>query len=166
MDEPSRPGETQRHGTLWTMKQWKRLAHCMLYVRCVALFDTLAREFLMWSHGTTRGHPACIAATGATRDEEQEEQCGETSGVPVGAWQSLTERQGNPVEPSAIQKGGKRGDVLRTMRDLRELVAVHSPDHGGAGFEDDAKQSHSALVNKETTGRDRTRHSRVSTGNA
>ena len=41
------PGETQRHGTLWTIKQWKRLAHHMLYVRCAAFFDTLSREFLM-----------------------------------------------------------------------------------------------------------------------
>ena len=40
-------GETQRHGTLWTIKQWKRLAHYMVYVRCAAFFDTLSREFLM-----------------------------------------------------------------------------------------------------------------------
>ena len=42
------------------------------------------------------------------------------------------------------------------MRELRESVAAHSPDHGGTGFEDDTKQSHSALVHQETTGRDRT----------
>ena len=30
------PGKAQRHGTLWTIKQWKRLAHNMLYVRCAA----------------------------------------------------------------------------------------------------------------------------------
>ena len=41
------PGEAQRHGTQWTIKQWKRLAHCMVYVRCAAFFDTLSREFLM-----------------------------------------------------------------------------------------------------------------------
>ena len=41
------PGEAQRHGTLWTIKQWKRLAHYMVYVRCAAFFDTLSREFLM-----------------------------------------------------------------------------------------------------------------------
>ena len=41
------PGETQRHGTLWTIEQWKRLAHYVLYVRCAAFFDTLSREFLM-----------------------------------------------------------------------------------------------------------------------
>ena len=41
------PGETQRHGILWTIKQWKRLAHYMLHVRCAAFFDTLSREFLM-----------------------------------------------------------------------------------------------------------------------
>ena len=41
------PGETQRHGTLWTVKHWKRFAHYMLYVRCAAFFDTLSRELLM-----------------------------------------------------------------------------------------------------------------------
>ena len=41
------PGEAQRHGTLWTMKHWKRLAHNMVYVRCATFFDTLSREFLM-----------------------------------------------------------------------------------------------------------------------
>ena len=50
-------------------------------------------------HGTIVGHPACIATTGATRDEGQEEQCCEFSGGPVGARQSITERQpGNSVE--------------------------------------------------------------------
>ena len=41
------PGETRRHGTLWTIKQWKRLAHYRVYVRWAAFFDTLSREFLM-----------------------------------------------------------------------------------------------------------------------
>ena len=45
--EATSPGETQRHQTLWTIKQWKRLAHYMVYVRCAAFFDTLSREFLM-----------------------------------------------------------------------------------------------------------------------
>ena len=39
------PGEIQRHGTLWTIELWKRLAHHMVYVRCAAFFDTLSREF-------------------------------------------------------------------------------------------------------------------------
>ena len=100
--------EAQRHGTLWTIKPWKRLAHYMLYGRCAAFFDD--------PHGTIRGHPACTATTGATRDEEQEEQSCESSAGSVGARQSLKERQpGNPVEegaerlrspPTAIQKGG------------------------------------------------------------
>ena len=67
-------------------------------------------------HGTIGGHPACIATTGATRDEGQVEQCCEFSRGSVGARQSLTERQ--PVNlwkkapndcdhpPTAIQKGG------------------------------------------------------------
>ena len=33
------PGEAERHGTLWTIKQWKRLAHYTVYVRCAAFFD-------------------------------------------------------------------------------------------------------------------------------
>ena len=53
-------------------------------------------------HGSIGGHPACIATTGATRDEEQEEQCCEPSGSSVGARQSRTERQlGNTVEEGA-----------------------------------------------------------------
>ena len=117
-------------------------------------------------NGTIGGHPACIATKGATRDEEQEEQRSEPPGGPVGAWQSLTERQpGNSVEegPERLRpstecdpEGRQRGDLQRTMRALRESVAAHSSDHGGAGFEDDAKQSHSALVNRETACRDRT----------
>ena len=90
------PGESQRHGILWTVKQWKRLAHYIMYVRCAAFFDTLD------THGTIRGHPACTSTTGATRDEEQEEQCCEFSGGPMGARQSFTERQpGNTVEQGA-----------------------------------------------------------------
>ena len=50
-------------------------------------------------HVTTGGHPACIETTGETRNEEQEEQCCESSGGSMSARQSLTERQpGNPVE--------------------------------------------------------------------
>ena len=41
------PEKIQRQGTLWKIKQWKRLAHYMLYVRYAAFFDTLSREFLM-----------------------------------------------------------------------------------------------------------------------
>ena len=55
-------------------------------------------------HGTIRGHPACIATTGATRDEGQEEQCCESSGGTVGARQCLTERQ--PVNP--VEEGAER----------------------------------------------------------
>ena len=43
----TRPREAQRHGTLWTIKHWRRLAHYMPYVRYAAFFDTLAGEFLM-----------------------------------------------------------------------------------------------------------------------
>ena len=117
-------------------------------------------------HGTIGGHPACIATTGATRDEGQDEQCCEPPGGSVGAWQSLTERQaGNSVEegterlrPSTECYSERRQlcDVLRTMRDVRESVAAHSPDHGSTGSRDEAEQSHSAHVHREATGRDRT----------
>ena len=163
--EATSPGETQRHGTLWTIKQWKRLAHYLRFVQCAAFFDTLSQEFLML-HGTIRGHPACIATTGATRDEEQEEQCCEPYGGSVGARQRLTERQpGNPVEEGTERlrpstgsdpEGRERDDVLRTMRDVWESVAADSFDHGGTGSRDDAEQSHSACVYREATGRDRT----------
>ena len=53
-------------------------------------------------------------------------------------------------------EGRQRCDVLRTMRDLWESVAAHSPDHGGTGSRDDAEQSHSACVHREATSRDRT----------
>ena len=76
-------------------------------------------------HGTIGGHPACIATTGATRDEGQEGQCCESSGGSVGARQSLTERQPvNPMEEGAERlrsstdcdpEGRQRCDVLRTM---------------------------------------------------
>ena len=114
---------------------------------------------------TTRGHPVCIAVTGATRDEGQEEQCGRLSGRSVGAWRNLAERQpvnskeGTERLRSSIERNPEerqRGVVLRAMRALREPVAAHSTDHGGSGSEDDTRQSHSALVNRETTGRDRT----------
>ena len=42
--EATSSGETQRHGTLWTVKQWKRLAYYLLCMRCAAFFDTLAPE--------------------------------------------------------------------------------------------------------------------------
>ena len=117
-------------------------------------------------HGTIGGHPACIATTGATRDEGQEEQCCESSAGSVGAWQSLTERQlGNSVEEGAerlrpstecCSERRQRCDVLRTMRDVRESVAALSPDHGSTGSRDEAEQSHSAHVHRDATGRDRT----------
>ena len=88
-------------------------------------------------HGTIRGHPAGIAAMGATRDEEQEEQCCEPFGRSVGARKSLTKRQPvNPVEEGAERlrsstdcdpEGRQRCDVLRTMRDLWESVANALP---------------------------------------
>ena len=42
------------------------------------------------------------------------------------------------------------------MRDVRESVAAHSPDHGSTGSRDEAEQSHSVCVYREATGRNRT----------
>ena len=58
--------------------------------------------------------------------------------------------------PTAIQKGGNAAMYLRTMRDVWESVAAHSPDHGGTGSRDEAEQSHSACVHRAATGRDLT----------
>ena len=136
----------------------------MVYVRCAAFFDTVSGISDVDLHETIGGHPACIATTGATRDEGQEEQCCEFPGGSVGARQSITERQpGNSVEgterlrPSTERYSEKRQrcDVLRTMRDERELVAAHSPDQGGSGPRDEAEQSHSACVCREATGKNR-----------
>ena len=161
------PGEAQRHGTLWTIKQWKRLAHYMVYVRCAAFFDTLSREFLMLIH---MGRSEDIRL--ALRRRKQREMKDKKSNVA-----NLLEAQwvrgkdlprgnlGNSVEEGTERlrsstkcnpEGRQPGDVQRTMRALREQVAAHCLVHGGAGFEDDAKQSHCALVHRETTGRDRT----------
>ena len=129
--------------------------------------STLSREFLMLiTMGRSEDRPACIATTGETRDEEQEEQCCESFGDSVGARQSLTERQpGNSVEEGAERlrsstdcdpEGRQSGDVLRTMRDVRESLAAHSPDHDSTGPRDEAEQSHSACVYREATGRNRT----------
>ena len=115
-------------------------------------------------HGTIRGHSACIPTKGATRDEEQEEQCCEYSGSSVGARQSPTET-GNPVEEGAerlrpsteyFSERRQRCDVLRTMRDVWESAVTQSPDHGATESRDEAEQSHSACVHREATARDRT----------
>ena len=153
--------EIQRHRTLWTIKQWELLAHHMLHVRCAATGSGISD---VDPHGATRGHPACIAATGATRDDEQQEQCRESPGGCVGAWQSLTERQlensiGEGAErlrssSEADPEGRQRGDVLRAMRALREQVATHSFDHFDAGFGDG--DPHGQEQNGETASRDRT----------
>ena len=53
-------------------------------------------------------------------------------------------------------EGRQKCDVLRTMRDVWESMAAHSPDHGSTASRDEAEQSHSACVHREATGRNRT----------
>ena len=69
-------------------------------------------------HGTTGGHPACIATTGETRDEEQEEQCCESSGRSMGARQSLTER--DTREPRGIRR--RTNAIIHRLRSIREAT--------------------------------------------
>ena len=57
------------------------------------------------------------------------------------------EATGNPVEEGAERlRSSTDCDVLRTMRDVWESVAAHSPDHGSTGSRDEAEQSPSARV--------------------
>ena len=129
----TRPGETQRHGTLWTIKPWKCFAHYMLYVRCAAFFDTLSEEFLML---IPTGKPEDIRL--ALRRREQREMKNKKSNV-----SNLLE-EAQWVRGKALPKGNRgtpwkkapnncRCDVLRTTRDVWESVAAHSPNHGGTG---------------------------------
>ena len=73
--------------------------------------------------------------------------------------------RGTPVEEGAERlrpstechpERRQRCDEQRTMRDVREPVAAHSPDHGSTGSRDEAEQSHRAHAHREATGRDRT----------
>ena len=111
------PGEAQRHGTLWTIKQWKRLAHYMVYVRCAAFFDTPPREFLMLiPMGRSEDIPLAL------RRREQREMKDKKSNVanfleaqwvrgkalPRGNRRTPCKKAPNDCDhpPNAIQKGG------------------------------------------------------------
>ena len=97
--EATSTGGDHRHGTWWTIKQWKRLAHCTLYVRCGAFFDTLARVSGVDHHEMSRGHPARLCGDGSNvsrRTRRASRISRRSSGC---AWQRLTEEQsGNPRE--------------------------------------------------------------------
>ena len=105
------PGEAQRHGTLWTIKQWclPRTLHGVRAMRGI-LRHTVSGVSDVDLHGTIGGHP-------------------EFPGGSVGTRQSLTEGQpGNSVEenterlrPSTegYSERRQRCEVLRTMRDVR-----------------------------------------------
>ena len=166
----SRCHQSQRGSTAWNTVddqtvETPRTLHVVRAMRGI-LRHPVSRISDVDPHGTIRGHPACIATTGATRDEGQEEQCCESSGGSVGARKSPTERQPeNTMEKGAERlrsstecypEGRQKCDVLQSMRDVWESVAAHSPDHGGTESRDEAEQSHSACVHREATGRDRT----------
>ena len=112
-------GETQRHGTLWTMKQLERLADYMVVRAMRGILRHLVSGISgVDPHRTIGGHPACIATTGATRDEGQEEQCCESSGGPVGARQSLTDRQ--PEKPRGRRR--RTTAIIHPLRSRREAT--------------------------------------------
>ena len=141
MDELSQCYQSRGGSTAWNTVddqtvETTRTLHGVHAMRCILRFPVSGISDVD-HHGTIGGHPACIVTTGATRDEGQEEQCCDSSAGSVGAWQSLTERKlGNPVEEGAerlrpstegCSERRQRCDVLRTMRDVRESVAAHSP---------------------------------------
>ena len=139
----------------------------MVYVRCGAFFDTLSREFLML---LPMGRSEDIRLALRRREQREmkdmkrnvanllEAQWVRGKALPRGNRRTLWKNSPNDCDhpPTAIQKGRQRCDVLRTMRDVWESVAAHSPDHGSTGSRDEAEQSHSACVYREATGRDRT----------
>ena len=146
----SRCGQSRGDSTAWNTvdDQTMETPRTLLVVRAMRgiLRHPVSGTSDVDPHGTIRGHRACIAATGATRDEKQEEQCFEPSGGSVGGRQSLTERQlGNSVEEGAANDARFVG-----------IGGSAFPVHGGTGSRDDAEQSHSACVHREATGRDRT----------
>ena len=111
------PGETQRHGILWTVKQCKRLAHYMMYVQSAAFFDTLSRELRMLIP-TWRSEDIRLAH----RRREQREMNNKKSNVanflevqwvrgktlPRVNWGTPWKKAPNDCDhpPTAIQKGG------------------------------------------------------------
>ena len=161
-DQPRGP---QRHGKLWTIRQWKRISYYMLYVRCAAFFDTLGREFLML---IPMGRPEDIQLALRRREERKtknkksnvanlvEAQWVRGKAFPRGSQGTPWKKAPNDCDhpSSAIQKGGnaamyyERCEICGNRWQRIPLC--------GTGLEDDAKQSHSAHVNREATGRDRT----------
>ena len=160
------PRETQRHGTLWTIKQWKPLAHYMVYVRCAALFDTLSREFLMLiPMGRSEDIPLALRRREQreTKDKKSnaanflEAQWMRGKVLPRGnrgtPWKKAPNDCDHP--PTAIQKGGN----AVTYYERCELCGNRwyaFPRTFGTEPRDEAEQSHSARVHREATGRDRT----------
>ena len=91
--KPASFGEPQRRGTSWTIKQWERPMHYMLYVQCAAVFDTFARELLA---SIPMGRPADIQL--ASRRQEQREMRNKRSPVA-----NLPEAQG--MRGNALPRG-------------------------------------------------------------
>ena len=115
------PGETQRHGILRTVKQWKRLAQYMLYVQCAAFFDTLSRELLMIIH-TGRSEDILLALRRREQREMQNKKSNVANFLEVQWVRGKTLPRGNrrtpwkkapndcdhpspPLSPTAIQIG-------------------------------------------------------------
>ena len=114
LDELSRRPVQGTPNSMEHCKQWKRLAHYMMYMRCAAFFDTLSREFLML---ITMGRSEDIPL--ALRRREQREMKDKKSNVanvleaqwvrgkalPRGTWWKKAPNDCDHP-PNAIQKGG------------------------------------------------------------
>ena len=164
MDELSmRPvqGRLNGNGTVWTIRQWKRLAHYMLYVRCAAFFDTLSLGFLML---IPMGRSEDIRL--ALRRREQREMKNKKSNVAnlleaqwVRGKAFLRGNRGTPWKKAPERLRSRSEVTLRCSTNDARCVGIGGsvfPDHGGTGSRDEAEQSHSACVHREATGRDRT----------
>ena len=185
VDEPSgRPAPLGDSATWNVVDDQTRLANCMLYVRCAAFFDTLDLEFLVLIPMGRRKDIQLKSRRREQRDMKNkksnvanllEAQWVHGKALPRGnrghPWKKAANDCDYPT--SAIQKGGNA--VMFCER--CELCG----NRGDPGFGDHVRQPHNALVNRETTSRDRTPllstragehddarplHSRVSTGNA
>ena len=151
------PGEAQRHGTN----------------SGAAFFHTLSREFLML---IPMGRSDDIRL--ALRRRQQREMKDKKSNVANFLEAQWVRGKALPRGSRGVEEGTERlrpsiecyserrqrCDVLRTMRDVQESVAAHSPDLGGTGPRDETKQWHTACVYREATGRNRTPFVRTDTG--
>ena len=130
-------GETQRHGTLWTIKQWKRLAHLYaVRAMCAILRHTGSKISDVDPHGTTRGHPACIAVRRLEqREEEQKESVGTRNPRVFGSSEPtpkslcvVVKRRASQLEPQSWGvQGARTDDTAVNIPTCRALCRLPRP---------------------------------------